>query len=694
MAYFVAILTMALPAWALAITDAERPITRVVNLLKSLDQKLEADFKAEETIFENYQCWYKSIVAGKTASNSDANSRIESLETYIKDIEAGNIEFTTERADLTKQIAGLETDLETAKTLREEENKDYLAAKEEMEQALDALDAAIATMEKGTKDAGLFSLRHNIRKVMELGREFLRDADAQLLEHQMSRDTPKPDWKKLNRKATFKMKYEARSGDIVKLLKKMQTTFKDNLADANKAEAAAVADYDKLNKSKEEMLASAKEALEAMVKENGARGLSLTEAKEEVKALKEQVEADEGFIEQVEKAYKEKKAEWEDRKTLRQEEQVSISKAIAVLHSDDARDTFKKSFESQGYTFLQFHGQSHPLKHLAAATMPALAQLRALAGKSLDPQLVLLSQRAGKVDSVAEVVKMVDKLIAILEEQAEEDLKNKEECESERARLTREAKVTSQAMDDLTDEIVRAKEKVKETIAQMSEQDEIVTKAQGSIKEITRQREDETMHYKAQKVDDLKAVELIGKALTILKKMQKKFAGGALLNVHRHSQHAKQPVEVVAGEAPPPPPATWDAPYGGAEGETTGVVSLLELIETDIQKDIKEADKEEEDAAAAFKIEKEELDKTIQAANDAINEYTKAKSEAEKEAVEKGTERGAKKGELDSTMKELTALMPGCDFLLVNFEARLQKRTLEIDGLKKAKLILESAKLQ
>jgi chromosome segregation ATPase len=326
--------------------------------------------------------------------------------------------------------------------------------------------------------------------------------------------------------------------------------------------------------------------------------------------------------------------------------------------------------------------------------MPALAQLRALAGKSLDPQLVLLTQRAGEADSVAKVVKMVDKLIATLEKQADEDLKNKEECESERARLTREAKVTSQAMDDLTDEITRAKEKVKEIIAQMSEQDEIIAKSQDSIKDITRQREDENMNYKAQKVDDLKAVELVGEALTILKEMQKKLAGGSLLDVHKHNQHAKQPVEVVAGEAPPPPPATWDAPYGGAEGETVGVVSLLELIEADIQKDIKAADKEEEDAAAAFKVEKGELDQTIQAAKDANNEYTKAKSEAEKEAVEKGTERGAKKGELDSTMKEIDALMPGCDFLLVNFEARLQKRTIEIDGLKKAKLILESAKLQ
>jgi len=365
-----------------------------------------------------------------------------------------------------------------------------------------------------------------------------------------------------------------------------------------------------------------------------------------------------------------------------------------VLHSDDARDMFKKSFESQGYTLLQLQGQHRPVQQLAAAAMPALAQLRVLASKSLDPRLVLLARRAGEADSIAKVIDMVNKLIATLQEQAEEDLKKKEECESERARLTRAAKLTSQAMDDLTDEIVRAKEKVKELIAQISEQDDIIAKAQGSIKDIIRQREDENRNYKKEKVDDLKAVELVGQALAILKEMQKKLAGGSLLDVHRHGQQGKQPVEVITGEAPPPPPATWHSPYSGAEGETTGIVSLLELIEEDIHKEINDADKEEENAAAAFTVEKEELEKTIEAAKEAINEYTKAKSSAEKEAVDKETERGAKMSELDSTMAEIKALTPGCEFLLVNFEARLRKRTIEMDGLKKAKLILESAKLQ
>merc|ERR1719499_461049 len=106
-------------------------------------------------------------------------------------------------------------------------------------------------------------------------------------------------------------------------------------------------------KSKGAELAAAQEALEKMEKENGARGLSKEETKEEIDALTAQVEADTKYIKQVKDALAEKKAEWKARQSLRLKEQEAIGKAISILYSDDARDLFKKSLASQGYLFLQ-----------------------------------------------------------------------------------------------------------------------------------------------------------------------------------------------------------------------------------------------------------------------------------------------------------------------------------------------------
>merc|ERR1719199_2318071 len=82
------------------------------------------------------------------------------------------------------------------------------------------------------------------------------------------------------------------------------------------------------------------------------------EAKTEVEDLTKQVEADEGYIKDTEKALATKKEEWKERKKLRTLEIASINKAIAILNSDEARDTMKSSFKSQGYLLLQKSGKS------------------------------------------------------------------------------------------------------------------------------------------------------------------------------------------------------------------------------------------------------------------------------------------------------------------------------------------------
>merc|ERR1719171_2163995 len=78
--------------------------------------------------------------------------------------------------------------------------------------------------------------------------------------------------------------------------------------------------------------------------------MSKQESQDEVDALKKQVSNDEKFIKQTEQALADKKKAWKVRSDLRAGELAAISKAIYILHNDDARDLFKRSFDSQ---FLQ-----------------------------------------------------------------------------------------------------------------------------------------------------------------------------------------------------------------------------------------------------------------------------------------------------------------------------------------------------
>merc|ERR1719331_3128228 len=329
---------------------ALNPITRVVQLMEGLAKKTEADGKAEEDLFEKYVCWYKTVVSSKKASNAEAKDRIESLTAYIDDVKSGRVEFTSERKDLEAEIEKLNTEIETATDMRKKENTDFLAAKDEMEKAIAALEKAIEVLGDATliqKEGALVSVGFDLRRAVQLGKNFLSEQDSRFLEQVLDGDVPDVDWKKLNRKATFKMKYKARSLKIQEILADMLQTFEDNLADATKKEKDTKASFDTLMGSKNSQLSAAQDALSGGEGEGAARALNAQESQDEVDSLTTQVENDEKYIAQAEDSYAVKMTEWKERKRLRTEEIASISKAIEILASDDAKDLMSSSFKSQ-----------------------------------------------------------------------------------------------------------------------------------------------------------------------------------------------------------------------------------------------------------------------------------------------------------------------------------------------------------
>merc|ERR1719171_1413783 len=420
-----------------------------------------------------------------------------------------------------------------------------------MTKAIAALEEAVEVLGEVNKEKGsMLGLKFDLRHVLALGRNILDKGDLQFMEHVLNGEVPKPDWKKLNRKATFKMKYKAQSGKIHKILEDMLQTFQDNLVDAEDKEKASKEAYDKLMASKQKELDTAKTALTDMTKEGGAREMNKQEAQQEVDDLKEQIAADEGYITDTETAYNEKLEEYKKRKELRAEERQAVSKAIAILRSDDARDTFKKSFDSQGYLLLQMR-QSHGRRSAAlwkARAHSAAAVVRAAGENAKDPRLSMLALRMllrqkGHFD---EVLEAIDKMVSKLEEEEKEDLANKEDCEDKRVEKTKEARSLSLEVDDAREEMDRQKQKIEEQKSQIELDKEAIKKSKEDLKNAEEQREDQKSVFEANKADDEKAVELIQNAMDVLKEF---YGENALIQTAlRKVQIRRQPPEVVAGE--------------------------------------------------------------------------------------------------------------------------------------------------
>jgi len=661
---------------------AINPVTRVVELMEGLIKKIEKDGKAEEDLFDKYVCWYKTVTSAKKTTNAEASERISSLTAYIDDVKSGRIEFTNERADLEAEVEKLSTEIETAKDMRKHENEDFLAAKDEMEKAITALKKAVDVLGSATSAAALTSVGFDIRRAVDLGKNILSADDARFLEAALD-NAPDVDWNKLNKQATFKKSYKARSVKIQELLSDMLQTFEDNLADAEKKEESSAASFETLMGSKESQLAASQEALSSGEAEGTARTLAKDEAQEEIDALKEQVKTDEGYITEVEGSMTDKMAEWKERKRLRTEEIASIQKAIEILRSDDARDIISASMKSQTGFFLQVAGCS--TRKRATKVMKKLLDMSA---QHKDPRLSMLAVKVhlsagGKFDKVvAEVMKM----ISDLHEEADEDLKTKETCEQDRMDNTKTAKKAAQAMDDETALINRKKADIEAFNKEIAGIVAHIKELNLQLEEAAIQRRKESLEYAASKATDEAAAVLIGKAKDVLAKFYQDNL--SLTQTVSHRQPA-----VAAGEAPPPPPPTFSEPYGGAKGENNGIQSLLEMIKADIEKDIKVATEEEDKAKVEYADFKTETEALVESLNNEKAELDGRVGDAESAVADAKQERKDKKQTLDDTMAFLRSIAPGCDFMAVNFELRKQNREAEIDGLAEAGASLAGGKI-
>jgi len=668
------------------------PITRVVELLKGLAEQAEKDGKKEEDLYETYVCWAKTVIDTKTATNAAAATRADELSTYISDLDSGRIELTSERADLEKQVKSLFQDLEAMDAQRKQEKSDYDQAAKEMNQAITALKKAVDVLGKATaahKSGTLLQSRVDLsegfaertaeavslQQAVELGERFLDKSDALFLRRVLTGEVPTADWKKLNRKADFKMAYKARSFKIQDVLAKMLETFKTNLKDATAKETESIAQFTELSKAKRSQLTAGQTALSKQDGEKGAKAVSKDDAKKELDALNLQMTNDKKFIEQTTTALADKKGEWKDRQALRTGEIAAINQAIGILNSDDARDLLKKSLSSQSFM------QTSSTQHLSAAKVLSKA-----AHMSGDSRLALLAATVSRTTPLAtgshfdKVIAAIDLMVVTLKGEETTDLENKEECEQDRADDTRSAIVAARTMDEHSDTINELEARIVEINQNYKENEDEIAQLQKDFASATTQREDAATLYKASKKDDEAAASLVKSAKEVLAKF---YVDNGLVFVQKRMD------PITAGAAPPPPPSTWEDPYGGKTEESQGIVAILEMIYDDINKDIAKAKEEEKKSQEAFDEFKKDTEAQVTALEAANTELSTEGADAGDDVTDNKKDRLSEKGSLDAALQKISDASPGCDYITINYDVRLKNRQIEMDGLVKAKAILQ-----
>jgi len=675
-----------------ALGEAINPITRIAQLLQGISEKIESDGKAEKVLYDDFVCWCKTIESQKTQSNAVANQRISDLTAYIDDIENGRVEFTSERQDLAKEIDQLQNQLEKEKATRDQNREDFEKSKAEMNAAITALDGAIQKLKDGTTDqsAGgkglLLSTRFALRKVLYPNKSNTVAYMEQAMEKALA-PPKKKDWERLDGdKSTFSKDYDPRSFKIQDMLAEMKTTFQSNLDSATKAENEAEASYTELRTKKQETLENTKTAALSLTEETAARDKTKTDSKQEKEDLEKQVEDDTRILTETEATCAAKKEEFQKRSTLRTEEIASIAEAIGILRSDDNRDMFNRSFDSQTPDFLQIthrHLSSGCAEARKKKAIKILSQIGTTRLRTVS-YLVATKRNTPKTDEFpGNVISSIDEVLLDLKKEGENDETEKNECENFRATKTAEAKTYSNEIDDHTEKIGQHTETIQNLIASIKEKEDEKKAIEEAVAEAALQRNRTAEEFLQSQADDAEAMTVIQRAIDALKKFYDDNQLGLV------QERKATPPEITAGEAPPPPPATWDEPYGGQKAEHQGVVAILELIKEDVKKDKEVAEEEETKAKEAWTKFKTESEGDITSLDGMIDEAKIQKGNEETGRDGEETDRDTKKGSLKTLLGVVKAEEPKCNFITINFEKRKKLRYTEKDGLEKAKAVLQ-----
>merc|ERR1719156_254209 len=135
--------------------------------------------------------------------------------------------------------------------------------------------------------------------------------------------------------------------------------------------------------------------------------------------------------------------------------------------------------------------------------------------------------------------------------------------------------------------------------------------------------------------------------------------------------------------------AKEDKAHGAAEGAGSGIIGMLEVIESDFSKGLAQMISEEETAAAEYdRITKE--NEIAKASKEQDVKYkTKEAKDLDKAVAELTSDREGLQTELDAVLKYWDSLTDQCVAKPEPYEERKKRREAEIAGLKEALAILE-----
>jgi len=660
------------------------PIEKTMQLLDGLIAKITKEGEEEHKLFEDFtaMCHDDSMDLGfqiETGKKDVARAKatIADEEAKIGGAEAKIEELSTSIATSTK-------DLESATAIRAKENEDFQKLEKELMEAVSMLERAYGIIEREMAKTGFIQGKAGqeaMSKVMDALEAVIVSAGVNSADKvkvqallQATQGSSDSDLELQPGGAPDPAAYKSKSGGILSVLEDMLEKAKAELASAQKAEMNSAFDFKMLKQKLEDAIAFGEKTLAETKKAKAAAEEAKAVAEGELETASKNLADDETHLKDLQQECMTAAEEDTESKTSRAEELEALGTAKKILEEKTG------AAADRAYSFIQIGTVSKAGTKTKEVKQHVLDLLQSLAQKNNDKQLSLLAQRIQSAamlgeDPFAKIKGLISEMIEKLEAEAAKEAAHKAFCDKEMSETKAKKEDKETELDDLSTKIDKATSKIaklKEEVATLSKELGEIAAAQ---KKATEMRQEQAAAWAAAKADYEQGLEGVGMALQVLRdyyaEKDEAFIQG--------NKDAFLQGKMGLGESK----------HSKATGASTGIIGMLEVVESDFSKLLSEGNAAE--AMAVEEYEKLTQDNEIATTEKETAVKYKTKDSKETEAMLAGLkeDKEVASKEYDAIMDYWEKLQPMCIAKPEPYAERKKRREAEIAGLKEALTILE-----
>jgi len=642
-----------------AVANEVNPIEKVVQMMSDLSAKIIGEGEECQKTYEEYSEWCedRSKELGFEIKTGKANKG--DLEATIASETANADELNTKIEELVADISTDEADLKAATEIREKEAADFAAQEKELSSVIDMLQRAIAVLEKelGGGAASMMQLKNanSLTDALTLmvKASVISTGDASALSSfvQTTSDDDDEDMG-----APDAAVYESHSGGIIDTLNGLLEKAETQLNTATGQETANKNNYDQLKQSLTDEIKYANKDKDEATKNLATSAETKAAAEGDLEVTTKALNEDLRDLAGLHAECMSKASDFEAEVTSRGEELKALAMAKKAVVENTAG--------AGGQTYSFFQSSSLIASKVDLARFEAVRYIKDLARKQNAPALSQLASRMASVirmegsnreDVFAKIKGMVTDMIAKLEQEAADAADLKGWCDKEIAEAT-------EKKDDATAEVEKLTTKFDSATARSKTLNEEVATLQQELAELSRTQSE---------MDDLRAKEKAA-----YEKNQPEMEMGL--------KGVKLALKILNDYY------ATAAAHSSSEGAGSGIIGMLEVIESDFTKGLSELEAIESQAASAYEMQTKENAVSKTTKEQDLKYKTKEAAGLDKAASELSTDREGVQSELDATLEYLKGLEKKCTYKVETYAEKKARRESEIEGLKNALDILES----